>query len=100
MRASFDAGAYWTGGIILAVGVLTLISMARLWDESFWKPAPHSDQSSMSRLMLIPIICLSAITVIITFAAEPLFSLAMRASEQLLNPDLYIEAVLKGGPHP
>jgi multicomponent Na+:H+ antiporter subunit D len=100
LRASFDAGAYWTAGVILTVGVLTLISMARLWDESFWKPAPQSDQSSMSRLMLVPIVCLSAITVIITFAAEPLFSLAMRASEQLLNPDLYIEAVLKGGPHP
>jgi hypothetical protein len=26
-----------------------------------------------------------------------LFSLALRASDQLLNPRLYIEAVLKGG---
>ena len=100
LRATFGAGAYWTGGLILFVGVLTLISMARLWDESFWKPAPQPDQSRMSRVMLIPIVCLSAITLAITFSAEPLFSLALRASEQLLNPGIYIEAVLKGGAHP
>jgi multicomponent Na+:H+ antiporter subunit D len=100
VRATFGAGAYWTGGLILFVGVLTLISMARLWDESFWKPAPQPDQSRMSRVMLVPIVCLSAMTLAITFSAEPLYSLALRASEQLLNPGIYVEAVLKGGVRP
>jgi multicomponent Na+:H+ antiporter subunit D len=100
LRSTFDAGAYWTGGLILFAGVLTLISMARLWDESFWKAAPQPDQSSMSRLMLLPIAGLGAVTLAITFAAGPLFSLTLRASEQLLNPSFYIEAVLKGGPRP
>jgi multicomponent Na+:H+ antiporter subunit D len=97
LQGSFAAGAYWTGAVILFVGVLTMISMARLWDESAWKPAPRPDQSSMSRLMLLPIAALNAVTLAFTFAAEPLFSLALRASDQLLNPRLYIEAVLKGG---
>jgi formate hydrogenlyase subunit 3/multisubunit Na+/H+ antiporter MnhD subunit len=54
----------------------------------------------MSRLMLAPIVCLSAITLAITVSAQWLFSLALRASEQLINPGIYIDAVLKTGPRP
>jgi multicomponent Na+:H+ antiporter subunit D len=97
LRGTFDAHAYWTSAVILVVGLLTLISMARLWDEAFWKPSEQPDKMAMSRAMLIPIACLSAITIGLTFAAEPLFSLTMRASEQLLHPETYIEAVLKEG---
>ena len=79
------------------VGVLTIISMARLWDESFWKPASEPDKANMSRLMLLPIAGLAAITVALSLAAGPLFDLSLRASDQLLNPQTYINAVLKGG---
>jgi multicomponent Na+:H+ antiporter subunit D len=99
VRATFDAGAYWTGAVILIVGVLTLVSMARLWDESFWKPAPHQDKAPLHRLVVIPIAFLSAVTVGMTCAAEPLFWLTWRAAEQLLHPELYLNAVLPGGPH-
>jgi multicomponent Na+:H+ antiporter subunit D len=98
VRATFDAGAYWTGAVILLVGVLTLVSMARLWDESFWKPAPHEDKAPLRWPALIPIAFLSAVTVAMTCAAEPLFWLVWRASEQLLHPGPYIDVVLKGGP--
>ena len=96
LRATFDAGAYATGAVILIVGVLTMISMARLWSESFWKTAEEPDKMSMSRMMIVPIACLSVVTVAISVAAEPVFSLALRASEQLLNPEIYIHAVMKG----
>jgi multicomponent Na+:H+ antiporter subunit D len=97
LRATFDVGAYWTGAVILIVGVLTLVSMARLWDESFWKPAPHQDRAPLHRPVVIPIALLSAVTVGMTCAAEPLFWLAWRAAEQLLHPELYLHAVLQGG---
>lgn len=97
VRATFAAGAWWTGAVILAVGVLTIISMARLWDQAFWKPAPEPDKLPMGRVMLIPIAGLAGITLAITVAAGPLFDLMLRASDQLLNPQMYINAVLKGG---
>ncbi len=96
VRATLDAGAWWTTGIILAVGVLTIISMARLWDESFWKPASQSDKSDISQTMLIPIVGLAIVTLALSVAAEPLFQLSLRASDQLLNPELYMNAILKG----
>lgn len=97
LRASFAAGAWWTGGIILAVGVLTLISMARLWDQAFWKPSPEVDKLPMSRAMLLPIAGLALVTLAITVAAGPLFEWTLRASDQLLDPQLYMNAVLNGG---
>ena len=97
IRATFGAGAWWSGGIILAVGILTMISMARLWDESFWKPSAEPDKSPMSRVMLIPIAGLAAVTLFISVAAQPLFDLTLSASEQLLHPQIYINAVLQGG---
>ncbi len=100
VRGAFGAGAWWTGGIILAVSLLTLLSMARLWSESFWKTAPHGDKSRLPGVILLPIAFLSAITVAMTVAAGPLYQLAMKTSDQLLNPALYIDAVLKGGPQP
>ncbi len=100
VRGAFGAGAWWTGAVILAVSLLTLLSMARLWDESFWKTAPHEDKSRLPGVILLPIAFLSAVTVAMTFAAGPLFELTRKASDQLLHPALYIDAVLKGSPQP
>ena len=97
LRATLEASAYWTSAAILVVGVLTLLSMGRLWEASFWKPAPNPEKAPLNRVILLPIAGLSAATLAITFAAEPLFTLALRAGEQLLRPEAYIEAVLYGG---
>ena len=100
LRATFHAGAYWTGAVILIVGILTLISMARLWDESFWKTAPNPEKAPLNPVILIPIAGLGAATLAFTFAAEPIFAVVQRASAQLLRPELYMDAVLKGAPRP
>ena len=34
LEGTFDAGAYWVGGIVLVVGLLTLLSMGRTWAEA------------------------------------------------------------------
>ena len=96
IRATLEAGAWWTGGIILAVGVLTIISMARLWDEAFWKPASVTDKMSMSRVMLVPIAGLAVVTIAFTIAAGPFYELSLRASEQLLDSQHYVHGVLGG----
>ena len=84
------------------VGLLTLFSMTKIWNEVFWKKTPEETQiiteskSIKNRFSLfIPIIFLALITVVIGFNAEPFFDLAQRASDQLMNPQYYIDAVLK-----
>ncbi len=98
VQGTFAAGTYWIGGVVLFVSLLTLLSMARLWDEGFWKPAaPGADKAAPVAAMVAPIAMLSVLTLGITFGAQPLFELAMRASSQLLDPSEYIRAVLGGG---
>ena len=94
----FDAGAYWLGGLILAVGLLTLLSMGRAWAEGFWQPAAHRDRATPGTALLIAVSSLAVVTLAITCGAGSLFDLTARAADQLLQPDAYIRAVLGGRP--
>jgi len=40
LREAFEQGRYLWGGTALAVGLLTLYSMSKIWLEAFWKPQP------------------------------------------------------------
>lgn len=103
IKAGLEAGHLVLAGTGLAVGVLTLYSMLKIWNEAFWKP--ESERSRIAaerwhryplvrRTMLMPIAALAAITLTIGFAAEPFIEFSTRAAAQLLAPEVYIGAVL------
>ena len=95
VEAALDVGHYWLAGIALAVSLLTVLSMARLWDEAFWKPAPpEANIAPVERAMLAPIVVLAILTLTLALAAEPVLNVSRRAAEQLLQPDGYLRAVL------
>lgn len=97
VQAAFEAGLYWAGAIALAVGLLSVLSIARLWDESFWKPAPPAaDKSSPIWQQLAPIGGLTLLTLAFSVAAGPLLSLTSSIADDLLQPESYVRAVLKG----
>jgi multicomponent Na+:H+ antiporter subunit D len=98
LEGTFDAGAYWLGALVLAVGLLTLLSMGRTWSEAFWAPADSPDRGTPGAAYLIAIGVLSLITVAMTIGAEPLFQLTTRGAQQLLQRDEYVRAVLGGTP--
>lgn len=93
-----DGHYYAAAGIALVVSLLTLLSMARVWDEAFWKPSPAPDDR-LARLggpIVAPIALLAILILAVTVAAGPIFALTVRAAEQVLQPDAYIHAVLGG----
>ena len=97
VEAAVDVGHYWLAGLALVVSLLTLLSMARLWDEGFWKPAPpEAVDAPLGIAMVAPIAVLAMLTLALTLAAEPVFNVSLRAAEQLLQPDGYVDAVLGG----
>jgi multicomponent Na+:H+ antiporter subunit D len=98
LRGAFDAGAYWVGGLVLVVGLLTLLSMALTWSDSFWRPAAGEaqDMAVPGTPYLVAIGALSLLTLAITIGAEPLFELTSRSAAQLLDRDEYLRAVLGG----
>nr|WP_238115715.1 Na+/H+ antiporter subunit D [Vibrio cincinnatiensis] len=86
----------------LAVGLLTLYSMVKIWAEAFWKPLPDGAQtlspmSDSERFCLyFPIFLMVIMTVIIGLGAEWFIQLMFATAEQLMNPQYYIDAVLGG----
>lgn len=103
IQSGLEKDSYIIVIVALAVGLLTLFSMTKIWSEVFWKKRPvtdelesgHNNNDRKSLIpLIIPVIMLATITLIIGFYPEPVFSLATKASEQLLNPDIYINSVL------
>jgi multicomponent Na+:H+ antiporter subunit D len=99
LEGIFEAGAYWVGGMVLVVGLLTLLSMGRTWADAFWRPsATGVDITTPGRPLLIAISGLTLVTLAMTWGAGPLFDLTSRAAHQLLQRDEYVRAVLGGNP--
>ena len=106
--ASLKIEHYAIAAVALAVSLLTLYSMTKVWANVFWGERPAAAQGgnhSESRLSLpaklgfyAPMAALALITLCIGFVAMPFFSLATKAAEQLLDPAAYIAAVLGGAP--
>jgi multicomponent Na+:H+ antiporter subunit D len=98
VKAGLDAGEYILVATALAVSILTLMSMTKIWAEAFWKPHPAGGSPEQPRLhetwMVVPALAMAAVTIMLGIAPEPFFSLSMRAAEQLLNPAGYIGVVL------
>jgi multicomponent Na+:H+ antiporter subunit D len=98
IEAALEVDSAWLAAVALAVSLMTLLSMARLWDEAFWKPGPAVTVSApLGAALLGPIAALAAVILALSVAAEPVFSLSSRAATQLLDANEYMRAVLGGG---
>ncbi len=104
IKAGLDVNSYIIVALALFVGILTLFSMTKIWNEVFLKDAPGENDNLaeefystgfMQRTALIlPGILLALITLFIGLNPEPFFLLAKNAADQLLNPAIYINTVL------
>jgi multicomponent Na+:H+ antiporter subunit D len=95
VKAGIEAGYYVATAIALAVSLLTLYSMTKLWNEAFWKePQAAAVPGPIPWTLLGPVAALAAITVAIGLGAGPVFDLASRAAAQLADPSQYVRAVL------
>ena len=103
IRSGFEAEAYLLAGTALAVGILTLYSMIKIWNEAFWKAAPNQPSvrpwTTRERFAIYaPIAMLAAVTLTIGLWVEPFAQLAQMAAATLLDRDAYIAAVLGTNP--
>ncbi len=107
VRSSLEAGYVVLAAVALLVGLLTLYSMLKIWNEAFWKPSsPLSDEAAsawqasprMRLAMLAPILALAAFTLTIGLWAEPFIDFSLRAAEQMLGGEAYAGAALGVSP--
>lgn len=93
---------YWMIFCAMAVGVLTLFSMVKIFMYAYWgtpareyTPAAGFERHGSGYLRLIfPIALLAALSLLMGLAAQPVLALCRDAAEQMMNPQIYIDAVM------
>jgi multicomponent Na+:H+ antiporter subunit D len=102
VQAGLGAEQWALTGVSLAVSVLTLYSMTKIWAGVFWgepdEPPPLASAAGEGRLrpprlMSGATVGLVALTLGIAAFAQPLYELSERAAVDLLAPETYVEAV-------
>lgn len=100
LREALQLGDGWLTFVALAVGLLTLYSMTKIWKEAFWKEAPKGmpPPGPWPRMALVACLLLAGVTVAISLYPQPLIEMAEQAARSLVEPQIYVDAVMKGGP--
>jgi multicomponent Na+:H+ antiporter subunit D len=95
--AGFEDRNYFITGVAIVVGLFTLFSMVKIWNEAFWKKQPGEEPKSNAKLpfaMLLPVILLAAGTIVLGVFGDYFIEISIKSAEQLINPAEYINKVL------
>jgi multicomponent Na+:H+ antiporter subunit D len=102
VQAGVAQGSWAIVAVSLAVSLLTMFSMTKIWAGAFWgeaEQAPPREPDTRGALggprgMIAATATLGAMSVAVLVAAGPLYALAERSAGDLLDPSRYVEAVL------
>jgi multicomponent Na+:H+ antiporter subunit D len=99
IRAGLEAEQWALVAAAIAAGLLTLLSMIKIWNEAFWKPLPEGSGGPATAgraglaAMLAPVVVLAIVTILIGLFPQTLLGLAGQAGDQLLDSSAYLSAV-------
>jgi multicomponent Na+:H+ antiporter subunit D len=98
VTATIDAEQYLAAGIALAVGLLTLTSMLKVWNGVFWRedPEPAAGGAVRTRVaasVTAQALALAALTLVLGPGAQPLLAVAEVAASGLVDTTAYVTAV-------
>jgi multicomponent Na+:H+ antiporter subunit D len=100
-RATLEAGEWGLALAVLAVGLLTLWAMARIWAAMIWAPAHEREPAAPGPLplaMLAPLVVLAAMVVWAGIFAGPFIDASGVIAAGLIDPAAYVAAVLGARP--
>lgn len=94
--AAFGKGEFVLAGAALAAGLLTLLSMLKIWDGAFWKENPRAafhPQPRLTRRLVAVAAVMTLISLGIGLGAEPVYRLSRVAAETAADRAGYIHDV-------
>ena len=108
IEGGFEVNNYALVIAIITGSLLTLIIIARMWGEVFWKKGVelptreyiryfHELKSVKQLSIVIPIVFLAVVSLYIGFGANHIIQVSQRIAGELMNTSYYIEAVLGQG---
>lgn len=103
---SFMGNQYLAIGCIIFVSLVTLLILAKIWAEAFWKKKPEivppknlilfKDLKRPTQIQLVaPIILFTLLSLYIGFGAEHIQQVALRVSDELMDKQLYIQYIFQ-----
>jgi len=103
VKSALDTGAWWLAAALLLTGFLTTIATARLFLLAYWRPAgagAPSGEVALPATLLVPLIALTAVSILIGLFPETLLGLVQKAALTLNEPSLYLNSVFPAGSAP
>lgn len=97
IKAGFEDQHFVVTSVAILTSMLTLFSMIKIWNEAFLKKSP-TDKSIKVKLKpseLIPSVMLGLASIALGVFAKYIFDYTMKAANQLINHQFYIDSVLK-----
>jgi len=95
IKGGFEASDYFITGVAILVGLFTLFSMVKIWNEAYWKKEPEEIKNGkVSRRAIAATTLLAVAVILLGVFAGPLSVIAIEAANQVVFPEFYINAVL------
>lgn len=101
---SIAQGKYLVLLSIIFASFITLILMAKVWAEVFWKELPKPNPEEVDKFkplsvtekisLVLPVVFLATISLIIGLNAGSILEITDRIAHEMMNPEFYIESVL------
>ena len=97
VQGSIEAGDYFGTFIILSSSLIVLYSIMKIFINGFWGVPMkiENKQTKATYSLLAPAMVLVAVSLAFGLGLEKLLPYFSQATETLMNPDIYIDAVLK-----
>ncbi|MCZ8535204.1 Na+/H+ antiporter subunit D [Psychrobacillus psychrodurans] len=98
VQGGFEGELLWQSIFILASSLLVLFSAIRIFIYAFWgeEKGEHLISERKYRHLLVPAITLASLTVLYGVGAEYLVPFMADATNVLLDPSIYVDAVFEG----
>ena len=95
-EGTFSAGYFWLGGIGLITSLMVLFSIMKVFTNVFWgyTDLTLEEEKGTTKGLLLPIGILVFLTIALGLGTESIHEFIDLAVEGLMNPNIYIEAVL------
>jgi multicomponent Na+:H+ antiporter subunit D len=97
-EGTFEAGYLWLGGIGLFTSLMVLYSIMKIFMNVFWgyTDLTEEKEKGTTKGLMLPIGILTILTIALGLGAQGIHAYVDMAVEGLMNPNIYIEAVLGG----
>ena len=95
-EGTFHASYYWLGGIGLLTSLFVLYSLMKIFMNVFWgyTEITIEEEKGTTKGLLLPVGILTTLTVVLGLGAEGIHEYVDLAVDVLMNPNMYVEAVL------